>query len=574
MVSWREWGSSAFEEARKRRVPVLLWAVTPFSSTTERIETTTFKDARVATFVEGNLVPIRVDALERPDVVSRYAGTGLPLVAFLTPSGHLLTSLSSPRAEALLSAIGKVCLYYRDHADDVEKAALERERLGLAAKEGSNPITSGVLRRVEQAIRDSVDPKTGELAGEAKRVFADPVVFLCLRHSRTGDEELAELAFKVLDRWATGPLFDKLDGGFFYKAVKDDYSDMEYSKPASDNAEALRAYACCYRKRPSQTLENVLRMTSKWACEALFDERTGGFYTGLLPEPEYYAQGRRPGVARPKPLKLVYTSATAALARALLDTALLLQDRELGRKALSSAELLWRECFDPAEGMAHRLEAFLSERRFGLFADQLQALDLTLRVYEIGGHPLHLRRAISLAGLMETLYGDPEGGFYDRTPSDEDVGQMKFRKKSVVENGHAATLFYKLGALTRNEHFKEVAAAALWRFTAHLEDLGALAAAAGVACDVHLNGMVEVVVVGGRGDPDASRLRVGALELFLPCVAVSSVDPADESLMRIRRLDYHGSAVAFIFHGGERLGPLGDTEELAKAVSDVVRGGR
>lgn len=526
----------------------------------------TYSDSRVVTFVEGNLVPIRVDALDRPDVASRYAHGLPPVTAFLTPDGHLLTAAGFLDSTQLLRAIEKVTLYYRDNKVEIEKEVAERERKALLASEPQNPITPGAVRRVEEAVLRWIESDSPlELA-------TDPVHFLFLRYSRTGSEAYKVAASKLLDSWASSPLFDKVDGGFFHHVSKQDFSDLELSKTCADNAAAIEAYAVAAKLSKNERFDTILRQTCKWVLSTLLDERTGGFFAGQLPDADYYIKTRRGHAGRPRALDRIYTAPCAAMARALMDAAFVTGDKELGRYALSAGELLWRECYDEESGMAHRLEALLAERRFGFLADQLAMLDLLLRIYEVGGHPLHLQRAVELGGLIESLYGDPGGGFYDRTREEDDIGHLKFRKKSAVENGRGAVLLYKLGALTHNDHFKEVAAAALWRFTAHLDELGPLAAPVALACDVHLRGITEAVIVGSREDHDSSRLRVAVLELFSPAVAVGTIDPQDESTLRIRGLAYSGKAAGYIFHGGEKFGPMEEPEELREKVLALIGG--
>lgn len=565
-IRWRVWSSSSFQEAKRRQVPVLLAIVSPWVAACRRMEVSTYSDSRVVTFVEGNLVPIRVDILDRPDVGSRYAHDLPPVTAFLTPDGHLLTAAGYLDAEHLLTAIEKVTLYYREKKDEIAGEVAERERKALLAAEPQNPITPGAVRRVEEVILAAVESNL------PPEFFPDAVDFLHLRYARTGSEEYLGAAERLLGSWASSPLYDKVDGGFFSHVSKPDFSDLELSKTCADNAEAIKVYAAAQKLSKSDQFETVVKQTCGWASSTLLDERTGGFFVGQLPDAEYYIRGRRDHTHRPRPVDKIYTSPCAAMARALLDAALVTGDKEMGRRALSAGELLWKECYDAKLGMAHRLEPLLAERRFGFCADQIAMLDLLLRVYEIGGHPLHLQRAVELGGLIESLYGDPKGGLYDRTPEEDDVGHLKFRKKSVVENGRGAMLFYKLGALTHNDHFKEVAAAALWRFTAHIEDLGIVAAAAAMTCDVHLRGLSEVSIVGPRQDPAASRLRVATLELFLPAVAVGTIDPKDESTMRIRGLRYEGTSAGYIFHGGEKFGPIGDPGELREKVLALTAG--
>jgi uncharacterized protein YyaL (SSP411 family) len=566
-IRWREWNASSFQEAKRRQVPVLLAIVSPWVAACRRMEISTFADSRVSTFVEGNLVPIRVDALDRPDIASRYAHDLPPVTAFLTPDGHLLTAAGYLDADHILSAIEKVTLYYRTNRDEIAREAAERDRKALLASEPQNPITPGAVRRVEEAILAKVE------ADPPLKLFPDAVHFLLLRHARTGSQDCSTAAEKMLESWASSPLYDKVDGGFFFHVSKPDFSDLELSKTCVDNAEAIKLYSAAQKLSKSERFETVSKQTCGWVLSTLVDERTGGFFAGQLPDAEYYIKGRRDHAHRPRAVEKIYTAPCASMARALLDAALVTGDKEMGRRALSAGELLWKECYDAELGMARRLEALLAERRFGICADQLAMLDLLIRIYEVGGHPLHLQRAIELGGLIESLYGDPGGGFYDRTPDDDDIGHLKFRKKSAIENGRGALLFYKLGALTHNDHFKEVAAAALWRFTAHMEDLGMIAAAAALACDIHLKGMSEVTVVGPRQDPSTSKLRVAVLELFLPTVAVGTIDAEDESTLRIRGLEYEGEPAGYIFHGGEKFGPIKDPVELREKVIALAKGG-
>ncbi len=565
-IRWREWSAACFKEAQRRQVPVLLAVFSPWVAACRRMELSTYSDARVVTFVEGNLVPVRVDEVDRPDIASRYAYGRAPVTAFLTPEGHLLTAANYLEAEQLLSAIERVTLYYREHREEISKEVAERERKALLASEPQNPITPGAVRRVEEAVMARVD------SDPPLELAPDAVSFLLLRHIRTGSGEYLEAATSLLSRWADSPLYDKVDGGFFHRVSKPDYSDLELSKTCSDNAEALKVYAAGFKISGSDRFEAVLRQTCGWVFDTLLDSRTGGFFAGQLPDADYYVKARRDHAHRPRALDRIYTQPCASMARSLLDVALISGDKETGRRALSAGELLWKECYDAEQGMAHRLEALLAERRFGFFADQIAMLDLLLRIYEIGGHPLHLQRAVELAGFVEAAYADPGGGFYDRTPEDDDVGHLKFRKKSAVENGRAALLFYKLGALTHSDHFKEVAAATLWRFMAHLEDLELLASPVALASDIHLRGMSEVSVVGPRQDVVTSRLRIAVLELFSPTVAVGTIDPEDETTLRVRGLDFIGRPAGYIFHGGEKSGPFEDPEELKERVLQLARG--
>ena len=75
-VEWRQWGQDAFDEARRRSVPVLLSLSTTWCVDCHEMDATTYADPNVAANVNDRYVPIRVDADRHPRVRERYAAGG------------------------------------------------------------------------------------------------------------------------------------------------------------------------------------------------------------------------------------------------------------------------------------------------------------------------------------------------------------------------------------------------------------------------------------------------------------------------------------------------------------------
>ena len=95
-VDWWEWGDEAFDEARRRDVPMLLSRRLRRLPLVPRDGARVVRGPRVAALMNDNFVNVKVDREERPDVDAVYMGAtqamtgqgGWPMTVFLTPQGR------------------------------------------------------------------------------------------------------------------------------------------------------------------------------------------------------------------------------------------------------------------------------------------------------------------------------------------------------------------------------------------------------------------------------------------------------------------------------------------------------
>ena len=71
-VDWWEWGPEAFQEARRRDVPVLLSVGYAACHWCHVMAHESFEDGAVAAYLNEHFVAIKVDREERPDVDELY----------------------------------------------------------------------------------------------------------------------------------------------------------------------------------------------------------------------------------------------------------------------------------------------------------------------------------------------------------------------------------------------------------------------------------------------------------------------------------------------------------------------
>ena len=122
-VAWQPWGAAAFLRARHEQKPVLLSITATWCQSCQEMERTTYADPSVATFINKQFVPIRVDVDERPDVSERYSLGGWPTTAFLTPGGAVLGGGTYVPLERMLGVLGRVADAFAGRAQDLRPPA-------------------------------------------------------------------------------------------------------------------------------------------------------------------------------------------------------------------------------------------------------------------------------------------------------------------------------------------------------------------------------------------------------------------------------------------------------------------
>ena len=301
-VDWWPWSDEAFDEARRREMPVLLSVGYASCHWCHVMARESFSDPVTADQLNRNFVAIKVDREERPDVDAVYMSAtqaltgrgGWPMTCFLTPGGTPfyagtyfppVPTSGLPAFRQLLSAISEAWTTQRD---EVTQAA---GRIGASLAEMSGPLAGGSLGAAELAaaaddMLDQIDMVDGGFGGAPKFPPAMAAAFLLRHHERTGSAPARAAVTLTLDRMARGGIFDQLAGGFSRYSVDKTWHVPHFEKMLDDNALLLRLYAHHARLTGSALSERVAVQTAQFllrdlrlpsgAFAASLDADTGG----------------------------------------------------------------------------------------------------------------------------------------------------------------------------------------------------------------------------------------------------------------------------------------------------------
>ncbi|MFD0316985.1 thioredoxin domain-containing protein [Streptomyces flavalbus] len=296
-VDWWPWSPEAFEEARRRDVPVLLSVGYSSCHWCHVMAHESFEDADTAAYMNGHFVSVKVDREERPDVDAVYmeavqAATGQggwPMTVFLTPDAEPFyfgtyfppaPRGGMPSFQQVLQGVHHAWADRREEVADVA-GKIVRDLAGREVSFGGTEVPGEQeLSQALLGLTREYDPQRGGFGGAPKFPPSMVIEFLLRHHARTGAEGALQMAADTCERMARGGLYDQLGGGFARYSVDRDWTVPHFEKMLYDNALLCRVYAHLWRATGSSLARRIALETADFMVRELRTEQ-GGFASAL-----------------------------------------------------------------------------------------------------------------------------------------------------------------------------------------------------------------------------------------------------------------------------------------------------
>ncbi|TQN32890.1 hypothetical protein FHX37_2877 [Haloactinospora alba] len=294
-VDWHPWGQEAFDEARRRQVPVLLSVGYSACHWCHVMAHESFEDEATAEIMNARFVNIKVDREERPDIDAVYMEAtqamtgqgGWPMTAFLTPEGEPFycgTYFPREHFHRLMDGVSRA--WEQEHQGVLEQGRRVVEALSgpRSLGTGSAPGAETLDAAVTQLERDYDDANGGY--GTAPKFPPSMVLSFLLAHhrrvaGRTGaDTASLRMATGTAEAMARGGMYDQLGGGFARYSVDPHWTVPHFEKMLYDNALLLRGYTRLWRSTSDGMARRVALETADWMVRGLRTPQ-GGFASAL-----------------------------------------------------------------------------------------------------------------------------------------------------------------------------------------------------------------------------------------------------------------------------------------------------
>jgi len=251
-VDWYEWGSEAFDKARRENLPIFLSIGYATCHWCHVMAHESFEDEDVATLLNGHYVCIKVDREERPDIDDYYmsvsqlltGGGGWPLNIFMTPDKEPFFAMTYlPKRGrggmgGFIEMLSKITVFWKQKPEEIRQSS----RSILDVLEGFRKEPSG--ERAELSILNALafeqlssvyDNENGGFGAAPK--FPMPIYLSWLmEQGAVANIKAQEMAFKTLIKMRHGGVWDQLGGGLHRYAVDQNWLTPHFEKMLYDQA--------------------------------------------------------------------------------------------------------------------------------------------------------------------------------------------------------------------------------------------------------------------------------------------------------------------------------------------------
>jgi len=254
-VDWYEWGDDAFEEARRRDVPLLVSIGYSACHWCHVMAHESFEDPVTADQMNRDFVNVKVDREERPDVDAIYMEAtqamtghgGWPMTVFVDHEGApFFTGTYFPPRDrhgmpGFRSVLAAVSEAWRQRRQDIsEQGKRVVDVLGQRLPPAQDLPGEEALANAVRTLGGQFDPRHGGFGGAPKFPQQPVLEFLLRVHHEPWAESAGDMVKTTLARMAAGGIRDHLGGGFARYSVDAHWLVPHFEKMLYDNAQLAR----------------------------------------------------------------------------------------------------------------------------------------------------------------------------------------------------------------------------------------------------------------------------------------------------------------------------------------------
>ena len=558
-----------------------------------------------------------------PQGVPFYGGTYFP-----PESRHNI-----PGFPQVLESVARHYREKGDNVADVANRLHEHLRAMARIDALADDLTETDFEGAFQKIRSNFDFQHGGF-GTQPKFPNSMNLDVCLRtYLRTGNEEALAMVTLTLEKMARGGIYDQLGGGFHRYSVDRYWLVPHFEKMLYDNALLAQLYTQTYQVTRQPLFARIVRSILDYTRREMTAPE-GGFYStqdadsegeegkffvwtpqevmDLLGEEDgaafcrYFDVTERGNFEGKNILNIpqVYEVDEDAMARRC---AILFDAREERVKPgrdekiqvswngmmISAFARAYRAFGDPiylksaSDASQFILENMCTDRglllhtftdghaRFNAYQDDYACLIVGLvDLYEASFEASCLVAARDFMEVMvEQFWDDEDGGFFYTGRDHEELivrSKNPFDNATPSGNSMGAMALLRLGTLLEREDWRDMGARILHLFGRHIREVPSGFGNMICALDLHLQGAVEVAILGDRDREDTVALLNVVNKKWRPNVVLcGGSDPVSDAIPLLKnRGMIDGRATAYVCRNFVCSEPVTDAEALEKLLDE------
>jgi uncharacterized protein YyaL (SSP411 family) len=293
-VDWYPWCEEAIKKAKNDFKPILLSIGYSSCHWCNVMEKESFEDEEVATIINKNFVPIKVDREERPEIDKIYMAAvqamtgngGWPLTVFLTPDlkpffgGTYFPPESRYGLPGFKQVLEYIAKMWKEKREEIVSSSSEIMN-AISSLYSSPPAKTperGVLDEAFELLVSSYDEKYGGFSIAPKFPLPCTLNFLLHYSYRAGKQLALNMVRNTLFRICLGGIRDHIGGGFHRYSTDRFWLVPHFEKMLYDNALLSYLLINAYRVTGEELFSNAAKESLGWMLREMMSKE-GGFYT-------------------------------------------------------------------------------------------------------------------------------------------------------------------------------------------------------------------------------------------------------------------------------------------------------
>ena len=292
-VNWKAWNAKTLQQAKdenKLMIVSIGYAACHWCHVMER---ESFEDSTVASVMNANFIPVKVDREERPDVDQVYISAvqlmtgraGWPLNVITLPDGRPVWGGTYFQKKDWIQAIDQIQSLYEtepqklvDYATRLEAGIKSMDLITI--NNSTVDFASYDTKPIVSAMKASFDPRFGGTKRAPKFMMPNNVAFWLREAVKKQDKELMSHVVLTLDKMAYGGVYDHVGGGFARYSTDKKWHVPHFEKMLYDNAQLVSLYSNAYAATKNPLYQEVVEETLQFIAREMTTAE-GAFYSSL-----------------------------------------------------------------------------------------------------------------------------------------------------------------------------------------------------------------------------------------------------------------------------------------------------
>jgi len=293
-VNWYPWGEEAFRAAREQGKPIFLSIGYSTCHWCHVMEHESFEDDEVAAVMNAQVIAIKVDREERPDIDNIYMQVcqamtgrgGWPMTILMTPdkvpffAGTYFPKNGRFGREGLMELIPRLGEQWRNNRDQLI-ASGQKILSRLAPRTGKRPgveLGEDVLTLGFKQLSRGFDSNNGGFGRSTKFPTPHRLSFLLRYWRRSGDPDALKMVEQTLRAMRNGGVYDHIGFGFHRYSTDAHWLVPHFEKMLYDQAMLVIAYVEAYQATGKEEYAQTAREVLTYVLRDMTDP-LGGFYS-------------------------------------------------------------------------------------------------------------------------------------------------------------------------------------------------------------------------------------------------------------------------------------------------------